>query len=148
MFKVFQVEKDFAAWYKNINQPSNAGARVEFRGVVRDVNDGKEVKELFYEGYESMIIKKGNELLAKVKNKFSLIDLQAGHFLGNRKIGDLAVIIIAFSEHRKECFAATAFLMEEIKNTLPIWKKESYAQVASQMTDQRANQRASKWNYE
>ncbi len=127
MFKIFHQQSDFTLWREQLVFSTEVGGKVEFEGRVRKHHDGREVRELHYEGYEAMIVTQGNHLLKTIRRKHGLIDLFAGHFLGQRKLGEIAVIVIAGGVHRRESFLAASEMMEEIKKKLPIWKKEIYA---------------------
>lgn len=104
-----------------------AGGFVAFEGRVRDHNDGRPVRALAYEAYAAMAEKQGNELLAEALRRFNILEARAIHRVGPLEIGDTAVWVGVAAAHRGDAFAACAWLMDEIKVRLPIWKKEEYA---------------------
>ena len=103
------------------------GARSIFEGVVRDTNDGHQVRKLEYECYESLAIKEGNQILDEAIEEFDLIDAFCIHRVGTLEIGDTAVIVVATSGHRDQSFKGCRYIIDEVKVRVPIWKKEHYA---------------------
>ena len=103
------------------------GARSIFEGIVRNTNDGHEVKKLEYECYESLAIKEGDQILDEAIEKFDLIDAFCIHRVGTLEIGETAVIVVATSGHRDQSFKGCRYIIDEVKVRVPIWKKEHYA---------------------
>ena len=103
------------------------GARSVFEGIVRNTNDGHEVKKLEYECYESLAIKEGDQILDEAIEKFDLIDAFCIHRVGTLEIGETAVIVVATSGHRDQSFKGCRYIIDEVKCRVPIWKKEHYA---------------------
>ncbi len=103
-----------------------AGACVCFEGWVRNVNEGEAVDGLSYEGFEDMVCAEGGRILEEAKARFRMLDARGIHRLGDLKLGEMAVWIGVSSAHRPEAFAAAAWILEELKARLPIWKKEAY----------------------
>jgi molybdopterin synthase catalytic subunit len=112
-----------------IHRPCNeeAGAYVTFLGTVRKFNRNKEVSHLFYEAYEELAYKQFLALEEKTQEQFYLLSIEAIHLLGEAQVGDTAVYIRVSAVHRHEAFVATRFLIDELKKTVPIWKKEHYS---------------------
>lgn len=104
-----------------------AGAFVVFEGRVRNSNEGKKVLKLEYEAYEQLALKAGAAVLETAKTKFPIIDVVCVHRTGELAIGDVAVWVGVLSSHRAEGFDACRFTIDQIKATVPIWKKEHYA---------------------
>ncbi|MSQ32660.1 MAG: molybdenum cofactor biosynthesis protein MoaE [Dehalococcoidia bacterium] len=102
------------------------GAVVTFAGTTRLYSDGKKVRMLEYEAYEPMATKKLREIEADMRKKWKLEDAVIFHRLGNLEVGEVSVFIAAASEHRAEAFDACRFAIEEIKEKVPIWKKEHW----------------------
>jgi len=104
----------------------SAGAFVCFEGWVRNHNEGRPVGALSYEGFEEMIRAEGERILSEAVERFGVEQVQGVHRLGDLALGDLAVWVGVSSGHRAEAFAAAAWVLEELKARLPIWKKEAY----------------------
>ena len=110
-----------------IEKNHSIGARSVFEGIVRNINDGHEVKKLEYECYESLAIKEGDQILVEAIEKFDLIDAFCIHRVGTLEIGETAVIVVATSGHRDQSFKGCRYIIDEVKVRVPIWKKEHYA---------------------
>lgn len=104
-----------------------AGGFVFFEGRVRDHNDGRPVQALEYESYAEMAEKQGAALIEEALRRFDILAARAIHRVGPLDIGDTAVWVGVAAAHRGDAFEACAWLMDEIKHRLPIWKKEEYA---------------------
>jgi molybdopterin synthase catalytic subunit len=102
------------------------GALVTFEGVVRNHNEGRKVVALEYEASESFAQKESQKILAEVKKKFQVSQVKCIHRVGKLTIGETAVWIGVSAAHRDEAFKACRYLIDEIKERLPIWKKEYY----------------------
>lgn len=105
----------------------SCGAVVTFEGRVRDHNDGRSVQQLEYEAYEPLGTAEGARILAEAVDRFSVAHAVCVHRLGLLSLGDLAVWVGVSSPHRGEAFAACRYIIDEVKNRVPIWKKEYYA---------------------
>jgi molybdopterin synthase catalytic subunit len=106
---------------------SNDGAQVIFQGVVRPYSNGKQVLRLEFEAYEPMALKELNAIATAAKLKWpALSHVLLHHRLGIVTAGEVAVIAICASPHRAEAFSACEFFMNELKKSVPIWKKECY----------------------
>jgi len=103
------------------------GALVIFEGVVRGNARGKSVRFLEYEAYDSMALKKLEEVGAMVKRNFDVRDIAIVHRLGHMDVGECSTLIVVAAAHRVEAFDACRFAIDTIKQVVPIWKKEFYA---------------------
>jgi len=103
------------------------GALVVFEGRVRNHNDGRTVERLDYEGYEALAAKEGERVVAEAFGKFGITHARCVHRLGALALGDLAVWVGVSAHHRGEAFAACRYIIDEVKDRVPIWKKEFYA---------------------
>ncbi|MFN8655553.1 MAG: molybdenum cofactor biosynthesis protein MoaE [Candidatus Obscuribacterales bacterium] len=103
-----------------------SGAIVTFEGWVRDHNEGRQVKALGYEAYGELAIKEGKRILQEALAKFDVHAASCVHRTGSLQIGDIAVWVGVSSAHRGEAFAACQFIIDEIKQRVPIWKREEY----------------------
>lgn len=102
------------------------GASVHFIGTVRNHQDGKAVRRLYYECYESMADKQIAAIIDRIKHTYGVDQIRALHRVGWLEVGDVAIIIETRSAHREEVFSACRAVIEEIKKKVPIWKKEVY----------------------
>ena len=100
------------------------GAYVLFEGVVRDHHDGKAVESIYYDAYRPMAEKEIDVILREVQAQFPDTALAVVHRLGHLIVGDASIAIVAASPHRAEAFGACRLIIDRIKETVPIWKKE------------------------
>ena len=100
------------------------GAYVLFEGVVRDHHEGKAVESIFYDAYRPMAEKEIETIVREVQAQFPDVALAVVHRLGHLVVGDASIAIVAASPHRAESFAACRLVIDRIKETVPIWKKE------------------------
>jgi molybdopterin synthase catalytic subunit len=105
----------------------SCGALVTFEGWVRNNNDGRGVERLDYEGYEALATKEGERVVAEALARFGISGARCVHRLGSLALGDLAVWVGVSAQHRGEAFAASRYIIDEVKARVPIWKKEFYA---------------------
>ena len=103
------------------------GAAVVFDGIVRNHSQGRETLYLEYEGYEPMALKKMKEIEETARNRWSVNRIGIVHRLGRLEIGDASVVIVVTSAHRKDAFQACQYVIDTLKKTVPIWKKEFFA---------------------
>lgn len=105
---------------------AEAGACATFEGWVRNHNEGREVQELEYEGYEAVAASEGEKVVAEALEKFDVHRVECVHRVGRLAIGDMAVWVGVSASHRAASFDACRYVIEEVKKRLPIWKKEHY----------------------
>lgn len=101
-----------------------AGGVCMFVGVVRDHADGKPVARLDYEAHAKLARQEMGRILQALIDGNQELRLCALHRVGELRVGDLAVIVAASAPHRAEAFAACRAAIDQIKQTVPIWKKE------------------------
>ncbi len=107
--------------------PPECGATVTLDGYVRRFTKGRETLYLEYEAYEAMALKEMEKLIEQAKAEFEIANVGIVHRTGKLEIGESSVVISVASPHRKAAFAACEWLIRELKRTVPIWKKEVYA---------------------
>ncbi len=107
--------------------PVNCGAIVTLDGFVRQFTKGRETEYLVYEAYEPMALKEMEKLIARAHEQFEIENVGIVHRLGKLEIGETSVVISVASPHRRAAFEACEWLIKELKKTVPIWKKEVYA---------------------
>lgn len=103
------------------------GAVCLFVGVVRNENGGRPVLHLEYEAYEEMALPLMEELGRETKRRWPVTEVRLVHRLGRLEIGEASVAVAVASPHRAEAFAACRYAIDTLKATVPIWKKEFYA---------------------
>ena len=102
------------------------GAIVIFDGIVRDNSRGRRTLYLKYEAYEEMALAKLRELASEATQRFAIRNVGLVHRLGHLEIGESSVLIAVFSAHRAAAFDACRWLIDTLKRTVPIWKKEFF----------------------
>ena len=102
------------------------GGIVHFVGTVRNNTKGKPVKALDFEAYEPMARSEMSKIALAAIEKFEVRKVAIHHRIGHLKIGEVPVIIAVSSAHRKAAFAACAYCIDTLKETVPIWKKELF----------------------
>lgn len=107
--------------------PSECGATVTLDGYVRQWTRGQETLYLVYEAYQPMALSEMQKLGVQVREQFEISHIGIVHRLGRMEIGETSVVISVAAPHRRAAFAACEWLIKELKRTVPIWKKEFYA---------------------
>lgn len=102
------------------------GAIVTFDGVTRNHNRGREVLYLEYEAYETMAPKVMAQIATEARNQWQIDAVGIIHRLGRVDIGESSVAIVVTSAHRRAAFEACHFLIDRLKQIVPIWKREYY----------------------
>jgi molybdopterin synthase catalytic subunit/molybdopterin converting factor small subunit len=102
------------------------GAIVIFDGIVRNHSRGRKTRYLEYEAYEAMALKMMEELAGQALAKFPVRNVALVHRLGHLEIGESSVLIAVFSAHRGAAFDACRWMIDTLKKTVPIYKKEYF----------------------
>jgi len=100
------------------------GAYVLFEGVVRNHHEGRAVESIFYDAYRPMAEKEIDKIVRDVAKQFPDVAIAITHRLGHLNVGESSIAIVCSSPHRGESFAASRMLIDRVKQTVPIWKKE------------------------
>jgi MoaE-MoaD fusion protein len=103
------------------------GAIVSFDGFVRNESHRRRTEYLDYEAYETMAVSKMREIAAQVHQKFEIHRVAIVHRLGRLEIGETSVFIAVSAPHRAAAFDACRYAIDTLKKTVPIWKKEYFA---------------------
>ena len=103
------------------------GAVVTFDGCVRNESHGRSTLYLDYEAYESMALAKIKEIAGQLHAKFAIDRVAIAHRLGRLEIGQTSVFIAISAPHRPAAFEACRYAIDTLKRTVPIWKKEYFA---------------------
>jgi molybdopterin converting factor subunit 1 len=116
---------DLQALRKNLERPED-GAALFFDGIVRNNTRGRRSLFLDYEAYESMALNEMEKLAQAALEQFKVRDVRLVHRLGRLEIGETSVLIGVASAHRVAAFEACRWLIDTLKKTVPIWKKEYF----------------------
>jgi len=125
MFRVTHEAIDLNELVRYVTNPE-AGAIATFIGTTRNNNEGRRVIALDYEAYPEMAEKELARIGDDAGKQWPICRMAIVHRLGPVQIGQASVIIAVSSAHRDAAFAASRFAIEEIKKTVPIWKKEMF----------------------
>ena len=123
MIELTHVPIDYHALTESVRS-SQSGAVVLFLGTVREMTEGRRTVALDYEGYPQMAETKLAELEAQARSKWPIDRVGIIHRLGRLELGDISVAIAVSCPHRKQAFEAGQFLIDELKVSVPIWKRE------------------------
>ena len=104
------------------------GALVVFEGVVRAQSRGKQVRALVYEAYGSMAQRQMEHLSEEARRRWPISELAVVHRTGTLEVGETSVVIAVAAPHRGDAFDACEWLIDELKRSVPIWKKEIYTE--------------------
>ena len=107
--------------------PPECGATVTLDGYVRQFTKGRETLYLVYEAYEPMALGEMKKLVEQAPARFEIASVGIVHRLGKLEIGETSVVISVAAPHRRAAFEACEWLIKELKRTVPIWKKEVFA---------------------
>jgi MoaE-MoaD fusion protein len=102
------------------------GAVATFDGCVRNQSHNRSTRYLDYEAYESMAVAKLHEIASAARGQFAIDRVAIAHRLGRLQIGETSVYIAVSAPHRAAAFDACRFLIDTLKRTVPIWKKEYF----------------------
>jgi molybdopterin synthase catalytic subunit/molybdopterin converting factor small subunit len=116
---------DTEAVVGRLKRPAD-GAAVIFDGVVRDNTRGRRTLNLDYEAYEAMALKQMESLAMEARARFGVRAASIVHRLGRLEIGETSVLIVVAAAHRGAAFEACRWIIDTLKKTVPIWKKEYF----------------------
>lgn len=105
---------------------NDAGAVVLFLGTVREFTGDAQTSSLEYEAYPEMALRAMEELEREARELWQLVDVSIVHRTGHLELGAVAVAVAVSSAHRKAAFEAGAWILDTLKQRVPIWKKECY----------------------
>jgi molybdopterin synthase catalytic subunit len=122
---------DSAALLERAQSPE-AGAVVMFLGVSRRMTAGRQTVQLIYDAYEEMAAKELGRLEAEARQRWPLEECSIVHRLGLVPLGEASVAVAVASAHRREAFEAGQWLIDTLKERVPIWKQEHWADGTTQ----------------
>ncbi len=110
---------------KSVEAPEGGAVNV-FIGTVRNATKGKKVLKLEFEAYEPMATKELAKIVKLAKTKWPILKVAVHHRTGVMQIGEVPVVIAVATAHRGAGFEACQFIIDTLKETVPIWKKEIF----------------------
>jgi MoaE-MoaD fusion protein len=127
--KIVRERIDPEAVIQRLKHPSD-GAVVTFDGIVRDNTRGRRTLYLDYEAYEAMALKQMESLATEARTRFAVRGASIVHRLGRLEIGETSVLVVVAAAHRAAAFEACRWIIDTLKKTVPIWKKEYFEEGA------------------
>jgi len=118
-------EIDTSTVYQQLSHPQSGGVCV-FIGSVRNVTQNEKVEALDFETYEKMALKEMRSIAEETGQKWKLNKIILHHVQGRKEVEDPVVMVGASSAHRDACFEACRYLIDTLKERVPIWKKEFF----------------------
>jgi molybdopterin synthase catalytic subunit len=107
--------------------PNHCGGLAVFAGTVRDIHEGRAVTGIKYHAHAALAERRLAEIETEAARRFG-VEISVGHAVGELKVGDASVIVVVRAGHRAEAFAACRWAIDTLKQTVPIWKEERYAE--------------------
>ena len=126
MIRLTHEPIDYHALTEQVRRP-DCGAVVTFLGTVRDLTDGRITAALDYEAYPGMAEKKMAEIEQDTRSRWPVGDIVLEHRLGHLEVGEVSVAVAVSCPHRAEAFEACRYAIDRLKELVPIWKKENWA---------------------
>lgn len=126
MIEITQSPIDHAAVTERVRS-NRAGAVCSFLGTVRELTGDRRTASLDYEAYPGMAEKKLAELEAEARQRWPIIDVALVHRVGHLDLGEISVVVAVSCPHRDQAFEACRWLIDTLKQVVPIWKKELWA---------------------
>jgi len=124
-FRLVEVPINLAAVIAEV-EDERAGAIATFQGTVRRQSRGREVIALEYEAYSGMAEKVMAEIAEDVKSRYELCEVAVTHRVGRCDVGNVSVAIAVSAPHRNDALSACRDVIDELKQRVPLWKKELY----------------------
>lgn len=132
---------DVAALMREVAAHRN-GATIAFVGTVREVNDGRPVTGMEYASYRGMAERELAAIVAEAASEFDTSDVVVEHRIGVLELGEASVAIVVAHPHRGAAYDASRFVIEQLKQRVPIWKLEHYADGTREWIDPTRDARA------
>jgi molybdopterin synthase catalytic subunit len=108
-----------------VKSTANGGV-VTFEGITRDETGGRTVVRLEYEAYPEMAEKTFQQIFDEVQERWSVTDVAVAHRIGRLELGEASLIVAVAAPHRAEAFTIAMYVVDRIKEIVPIWKKEFF----------------------
>jgi molybdopterin synthase catalytic subunit len=126
MIEITEAPLDHAAITDRVRS-NLAGAVCSFLGTVREMTGDRRTTSLDYEAYPAMARKKMAELEAEARRRWPIIEAALVHRVGHLDLGEISVVVAVSCPHRHQAFDACRWLIDTLKEVVPIWKKETWA---------------------
>jgi molybdopterin synthase catalytic subunit len=126
MIRLTSEAIDYHALTEAVRLPG-CGAVVTFLGTVRDLTGERVTVALDYEAYPEMALKKMREIEEDTRRRWPVGEIALEHRLGRLEVGDVSVAVADSTPHRSDAFAACRHAIDRLKELVPIWKKENWA---------------------
>ena len=104
------------------------GAALLFWGVVREQNEGRAVTQLEYHAYEAMAEREMLRIADEARERWSTGDIRVVHRVGLLQVGEASIAIAVAAPHRGEAYEASRYVIEQVKQRVPVWKREGYVE--------------------
>jgi molybdopterin synthase catalytic subunit len=104
------------------------GAALLFWGVVREQNEGRAVTQLEYHAYEAMAEKEMLRIADEARGRWGTGDIRVVHRVGLLRVGEASIAIAVAAPHRGEAYEASRYVIEQVKQRVPVWKREGYVE--------------------
>jgi molybdopterin synthase catalytic subunit len=131
MIRLTRTIIDYHALTEEIRR-ADCGAVVLFLGTVRDLTGERTTVALDYEAYPAMAEKKMAEIEADTRQRWPVGEIILEHRLGHLEVGDISVAVGVSCPHRAQAFEACRYAIDRLKELVPIWKKENWADGATE----------------
>lgn len=124
--RLTREEIDYTALTESVRSHA-AGAVVLFMGTVREFTNGRQTAALDYEAYPEMARTKMDEICRTAGERWPLVGAGVIHRLGRLELGEISVAVAVSAPHRQDAFEAGRFIIDRLKETVPVWKQENWA---------------------
>ena len=131
MIQITDRPIDLAGVLESVYGPA-AGGVVMFVGTAREVTDGRRTASLEYQAYGAMAAKQLAELESQARAKWPIVEVAIVHRVGRVELAEASVAIAVSTPHRRDAFLAAEWLIDTLKQVVPVWKKENWADGSSQ----------------
>jgi molybdopterin synthase catalytic subunit len=125
MIEITESPIDHAAVTERVRS-NRAGAVCTFLGTVREITGGRRTVALSYEAYPEMALKKMAELVDEARRRWPIIEAALVHRVGALDLGEVSVAVAVSCPHRADAFEACRWLIDTLKEVVPIWKQENW----------------------
>jgi molybdopterin synthase catalytic subunit len=126
MIQITEAPIDHAALTERVRS-NLAGAVCTFLGTVREMTGDRQTTALEYEAYPEMAASKLAELEAEARMRWPILEVALVHRVGHLDLGEISVVVAVSAPHRQQSFEACRWLIDSLKEMVPIWKKEVWA---------------------
>ena len=130
MFRIVRAPIEPLELVVAVSRPGHGGIAT-FVGAVRDQNEGKKVVAIEYQAYEPMAIKTMQSIGEEMRRAYGEVEVAMVHRVGRLQVGEVSVVVAVGAPHRHEALGALGFGIERLKQAIPVWKKEFYADGSS-----------------